>query len=487
MKTARTTPTQKPHANANLAKSSHGPLKKDEASGSLYGMTGKRDAIIAGGSQLGKTPTAERAESTESGGAHDAFQLYLNEIGETALLSREQEVALGQRIRAGFENLLNHLLGSGVVADVLLERATAEMARKGCAPVRRTGLAAAFAKAASVLESARARFAEGYEPKTELNVELAAAFAELVAVLNPRSNTGLELVALLERRFSMIFAGNGGRSGEPAQVQLREFTLANLMEHEACRAFLKEAARLRAVALLARNEMVGANLRFVVAIARKMRHAFLPMEDLVQEGNFGLLNAAERFDERLGNRFSTFAVSLIQSAMRRENDNQGRTIRLPVHQCDALRKLEQARRALEDRLQRPPNVWELAEETGFGCHDVLELGVLKEGTASLHEKFGDDSEATLENLLSDPASLLPFYGENNLSGSLDPFLGHLDDAQRTVVSYLYGIGGYPMLGLEETAVQLALPRAQVARLHNLALRSLRNAVVSAGNLFACAA
>jgi RNA polymerase sigma factor (sigma-70 family) len=396
-------------------------------------------------------------------------------------------VALGQRIRAGLENLLNHLLGSGFVADVLLERTKAEMARKGCAPGRRAGLAAAFANAASVLESARVRCAKGYEPKVQLNVELAAAFAELVSVLNPRPSTGLELFALLESRFSMISAGNGGRPGEPAQVQLREFALVNLLEHEACRAFLKEAARLRAVALLARNEMVGANLRLVVAIAKKMRHAFLPMEDLIQEGNFGLLTAAERFDERLGNRFSTFAVSLIQSAMRRENDNQGRTIRLPVHQCDALRKLEQARRVLEDRLQRQPNVWELAEETGFECNDVLELGVLKEGTASLTEKFGDGSDATLETFLSDPGSLLPFYGETDLGGGLDPFLLNLDGVQRTVVSHLYGIGGAPLLSLDETAALLGLAPTEIRRVHNLALKTLRGALAGAGGVLACAA
>lgn len=250
------------------------------------------------------------------------------------------------------------------------------------------------------------------------------------------------------------------------------------MDQDACLSFLSEASRLCRSALAARNELVAANLRLVVSEARKMKHAFLSLEDLVQEGNIGLVTAAERFDERLGHKFSTFAVRLIRSAMRRENDNLGRTIRLPVHRCDALRKIEEACGRLESQLQRPASVQQLAEDTGFECADVRELFVLKQGTLSIDQKMGEDGDLTMEAFLPDPHSLSPFYGTHDSTGCLDAYAEQLTATQREVVAYLYGMWGRPQLSVEETAGALSLGRAEVRHLHASALDLLRDAISS---------
>lgn len=434
------------------------------------------------GKRIDSDVVVEAEESTQKG----AFQVYLNQVGTKPLLSREQEVALGSRIRAGFGALLQHLLSSGRVGDMLLEHAQAEMTRANCEPARRSALGAALPLAGAFLHNARERFVSGSLEKADLNAEVAAGFSDLVAVLEIWPDQCLELLAQVEREFCDLFP-RGSTSVETAPQA--EFARRNLMDTATCGNFLAGATRLRAAAVAARNEMVAANLRLVVATAKKMKHAQLSFEDLVQEGNRGLLTAAERFDERLGNRFSTFATRLIKSAIRRENDNQGRTIRLPVHRCDALRKLDGARAQIESEIHRAASVERLSEETGFSCSEVRELTVLKQGTVSLDQKAGDEGEQTFGDFLPDPASLTPFYGASETAGILDPYLEHLGEAQRSVVACVYGIGGYPLLSLKETAEWLGLEHADVRRLHLSALRALRNAIPPkiGSHGYACAA
>jgi RNA polymerase primary sigma factor len=434
------------------------------------------------GSHAESDIVGEREESSQAG----AFQVYLNQIGTTPLLSRQEEVALAGRIRAGFEALLQHLLPSGRVGDILLERARLEMSRANCGPARRQALTAALNRAGEVLQNAREQYLKGPADHTELNAGVAAAFGELVAVLELWPDQCLELLGRLEREMSCVFTK--GSTLQEAALQ-REFERQCLMDGATCGTFLAGARRLRAAAVAARNEMVGANLRLVVATARKIKQTSLSFEDLVQEGNRGLLTAAERFDERLGNRFSTFATHLIKSAMRRESDNQGRTIRLPVHRCEALRKLDGARTQIESEFHRSATVEQLSEQTGFSCSEVRELSVLKQGPVSLDQKAGDEGEEKFGDFLPDPASLTPFYGESEPAGVLDPYLEHLTVEQRAVVRHVYGIGGCPLLSMKETAERLGFEQAEVRHLHQSALAALRNAIPTQRGLhgYACAA
>jgi RNA polymerase sigma factor (sigma-70 family) len=418
------------------------------------------------------TGGADIPQSEDSTG-EDTFRIYLNEIGATELLSREEEWELGSQIRVGLNALLQHLLSSGRVGDMLLDQTRAELNRKNCDPAQKTALGSALNSAEAALCSARQRFVPGAVRNVELNAEVAAVLNELVSISGLWPAQGLDVLSQLEDEFSHVFEQVAAK---PASAAPEQFERVHLMDRETCESFLEEGKRLRSEALAARNKMVAANLRLVVSVAKKITQAFLSVEDLVQEGNFGLIKAAERFDERLGHRFSTFAVRLIKSAMRRENDNQGRTIRLPVHRCDALRKLEEARGRIESACQKTASVGQLSAETGFSDDEVRELIILKQGTISLHQETGDDGELTLEARLPDPGSLAPFYGENEQTGRLDPYLQHLAEAQRAVVTCMYGIGGCPQLTLEETADTLGLTRVQVRSLHQSALGMLRSAL-----------
>jgi RNA polymerase primary sigma factor len=408
----------------------------------------------------------------------DLFQGYLNQIGASPLLAKEQEQILGERIRIGLNSLLEHLLASGCVADILLNHARTEMRRKDCAPARRATLDAMVLQAECILSGARERFASAREGCITMPPEVKAIFRELVAVLQLWPGESLKLLAALQSEFVSLFTGRGA-VGDPSMQQ--QFLHRNLMARDACLSFLAEASRLCGAALAARNELVAANLRLVVSEAKKMKQAFLSLEDLVQEGNVGLVTAAERFDERMGNKFSTFAVRLIRSAMRRENDNLGRIIRLPVHRCDALRKFEEACGRLESQLHRPASVQQLAEDTGFACAEVRELFVLRQGTLSIDQQMGEEGDLTMEAFLPDPGSLSPFYGARDSAGCLDAYATGLPASQREVIAYLYGMWGRPQLSPEETAEALGINRAELRRLHLAALNLLRGALSSEGN------
>jgi RNA polymerase primary sigma factor len=152
----------------------------------------------------------------------------------------------------------------------------------------------------------------------------------------------------------------------------------------------QKAHRLKA----AKNEFVKANLRLVVSIARRFNHGRLPLADLIQEGNIGLMKAVERYDYRRGFRFSTYASWWIRHAISRALADKGRAVRLPVHMIDAYHRIAKSQRELQSKLERPPSTQEIAAATGI-------LGGLKPIEADiLRKRFGllNDRERTLKEI-----------------------------------------------------------------------------------------
>jgi RNA polymerase primary sigma factor len=208
--------------------------------------------------------------------------------------------------------------------------------------------------------------------------------------------------------------------------------------------------------------------------------ALSSFNEMIQEGNLGLLLAAERFDERLGYRFSTFAVGLIRAKMKRESDNQGRMIRVPVYQCEAMRRLEKLRVRLEGELGREVGPSELIVEAGMKTSEFVELSALKEGVVSLHQLVSCDGETTMEQVVPDPETVTLFYDRVDLTGKLDCYLEGLEETERQVVSYLFGLAGMPHLSAEETAALLGLKSVELGRVRERALRAIRSALESSG-------
>jgi RNA polymerase primary sigma factor len=224
----------------------------------------------------------------------------------------------------------------------------------------------------------------------------------------------------------------------------------------------------------AKKRLIESNLRLVMSITRNYTKADVPLLDLIQEGNMGLIRAVEKFDYRMGYKLSTYATWWIRQAISRALADQGRTIRLPVHVGDQVRKVLKARRTLTQKLNRDPTNEEIAVEVGITVTKVGELLELVAHPVSLETPVGD-GESNYADLIEDEKADAPeeVTTETARATELGVALNGLDPRMRLVLERRYGLDGKPSQTLEELGQELGITRERVRQLENKALRELR--------------
>jgi RNA polymerase primary sigma factor len=238
------------------------------------------------------------------------------------------------------------------------------------------------------------------------------------------------------------------------------------------------AARIKRGDKKAREQMIKANLRLVVKIARDYEGIGLPLLDLISEGNIGLMKAVERFDPKKGGKLSTYGSWWIKQSIKRALANQSKTIRLPVHLVDKISRMRRTAMKLQEVLGREPTDEELAEELHTTPGRIAQMRLASVRPASLDAPIGDEDSNVFSEIVQDENAFTPYeqLEEKTVSSMLHELVEKLDPREATILNYRFGLDGGTEKTLEEVGEKFAVTRERVRQIQNIALRKLRRMI-----------
>ena len=267
-----------------------------------------------------------------------------------------------------------------------------------------------------------------------------------------------------------------GYDGDTAiKLYLREIGQVKLLTPQE---EIELAARIKKGDKRAREQMIKANLRLVVKIARDYEGIGLPLLDLISEGNIGLMKAVERFDPAKGGKLSTYGSWWIKQSIKRALANQSKTIRLPVHLVDKISKMRRTSMRLQEELGREPTDDELGEELGISASRVAQMRMAAIRPASLDAPIGDEDSNNFAEVVQDESADTPYQHleDKTVTKMLQEMVKTLDNREATILRARFGLDGGPQKTLEEVGLKFGVTRERVRQIQNIALKKLRKMI-----------
>jgi RNA polymerase primary sigma factor len=481
----------------------------------IYSKLRNLEVEIVDQAEVDRVKQPEQEEEEDKGRLDildDPVRMYLKQMGQVPLLTREQEVEISKRIEDA-ENELKHIVYSfgfsGKEHIALAEKLISEPPKERFDRVvvdkkiesrdeHLRDLRKLVKGVRELDEAVDQKFAQQLDPANKGKQDkLAAEFGRLDKKLRatfPKfyfKQRVIEEMALVAENIhdkirlslSLIDELNGQRKSAQAGViisaeeqkikALEKFVRMNYESYLNAYAQLKVFA---ARALQAKTEMVEANLRLVISIAKKYTNRGLSFLDLIQEGNMGLMKAVEKFEYRRGYKFSTYATWWIRQSITRSIADQARTIRIPVHMIETINKLMRAQKQLIQDFGREPTPEEIADEMQMPVDRVRAVMKMAQQPISLQSPVGDGEETNFGDFIEDKTADNPseMTSYSLLKDKLGDVLCSLSERERKVLELRFGLGDGYSRTLEEVGKQFKVTRERIRQIEAKALRKMRH-------------